>query len=68
MLDKVKTMLASQDYLLSPQPGDFTPECQKLKALIEMRAPVLTMYQSRDYPFSQLIVLPFHIITLQCLD
>jgi hypothetical protein len=52
-------MLASQDYLLSPQPGDFTPECQKLKSLVEMRAPVMTMYQSRDYPFSQLIVLPF---------
>ncbi|KAI0291950.1 hypothetical protein BC826DRAFT_1020543 [Russula brevipes] len=46
MLHKVKAMLASQDYLLSPQPGDFTPECPKLKALIEMRAPVMTLYQS----------------------
>ena len=59
ILDKVKGMLASQDNLLSPQPGDFTPGCPKLKALIETRVNVMAMYQNRDYPSYHLLGLLF---------
>ena len=50
ILTDAKTMLVSQDDLLSPQPGDFGPRCPKLKALIEIRVAVMSMYQSRNYP------------------
>jgi Putative ER transporter, 6TM, N-terminal len=49
ILDKLKAMLASQDGLLSPMPGDFAPGCPKLKGLMGIRVAVLTMYQSRKY-------------------
>ncbi|KAI0254490.1 hypothetical protein BJV78DRAFT_1338541 [Lactifluus subvellereus] len=46
ILDKVKTLLASQDGWLSPMPGDFGPGCPKLKALRGTRVAVMTMYQT----------------------
>lgn len=49
MLEKVKALLAAQDGFLSPQLGDYSEECPKLKALIGLRAAVMTMYQSREY-------------------
>jgi Putative ER transporter, 6TM, N-terminal len=49
ILDKVKAMLASQDSLLSPMPGDFGPGCPKLKGLAGTRVAVMTMYQNREY-------------------
>ena len=51
ILDKVKAMLMLQDSLVSPQPGDFGPECPKLKALKGIRIGVAGMYQTRNYPF-----------------
>jgi hypothetical protein len=59
ILDEVKAMLASQDGLLSPQPGDFTPGCPKVKALIETRVAVMAMYQTREYLLHRLIGLLF---------
>jgi hypothetical protein len=59
ILDEVKAMLASQDDLLSPQPGDFTPGCPKVKALIETRVAVMAMYQNREYSSHHLIRLLF---------
>lgn len=49
ILDKVKALLASQDGLLSPMPGDFGPGCPKLKALTGTRVAVITMYQNCEY-------------------
>jgi hypothetical protein len=46
VLDKIKAMLEFQDHLLAPQPGDFTPGCPKLKALLGIRAAVAGMYQT----------------------
>ncbi|KAI0266396.1 hypothetical protein BC834DRAFT_969435 [Gloeopeniophorella convolvens] len=46
ILGKVKAMLASQDGILSPQPGDFGPGCPKLKALAGTRIALATMYQN----------------------
>lgn len=54
ILDKVKAMLALQDQMLSPQPGDFTPGCPKLKAMMGIRAAVAGMYQNCSYPFYHL--------------
>lgn len=59
ILDKVQAMLAMQDSFLSPQPGDFGPECPKWKALTGIRAAVMTMYQSRDYLYYHLPGLSF---------
>jgi hypothetical protein len=59
ILDKVKTMLVMQEHLLSPQPGDFTPGCPKLKMLTDIRAAIAGMYQTRDYPPYRLLRLLF---------
>jgi hypothetical protein len=59
ILAKVRAMLASQNDLLSPEPGDFAPGCPKLEALIGMRTGVMAMYQSREYPSHVLLKLPF---------
>src|ERR1700730_18360995 len=59
ILAEVKEMLASQDDLLSPQPGDFTPGCPKVKALIGTRVAVMAMYQSREYLSHHLLRLLF---------
>jgi hypothetical protein len=59
ILSKVKAMLASQDDLLSIQPGDFGIGCPKLKALIGARVAVMAMYQSCNYPSYHLLRLLF---------
>jgi hypothetical protein len=59
ILDKVQTMLSVQDHLLSPQPGDFGPTCQKLKSLLQIRAAVAGMFQTSDYPFYHILSLLF---------
>jgi hypothetical protein len=64
VLDKIKAMLEFQDHLLAPQPGDFTPGCPKLKALLGIRAAVAGMYQTCDYPSYHLIWLLFTSLLL----
>jgi hypothetical protein len=59
ILDKIKAMLALQEHLLSPQPGDFTPGCPKLTAMLGIRAAVAGMYQTCDYPSYNLFRLLF---------